>query len=94
MPRQIDQEAIDKAKVLDLNAPPTTSIPYQPFPKMVYKHPKDKTQEHKYKVVYNEQELAEALKAGWRKDGHVPVAPPVLDEDLYEGPEETPKGKK
>lgn len=37
--------------------------------------------EHKIKVVENEKEFAQALKAGWSKDPYVPQAP-AMDEEV------------
>lgn len=77
--QQVDQEAIDKAKILDIAKPPMKTVPHQEFPKMVYKHPKDKAQEHKTRIVADAAELAAALKAGWLQKPHIPAAPPEAD---------------
>lgn len=81
MARVIDQDALDSPnlKILDINNPPTKDVPYQPFPKMIYLHPKDKTKEHKFHVVHSDEELEAAMKKGYRKQPHIPEAPP---EDL------------
>lgn len=86
MPYAIDEEKLNSPnmKMLDINNPPLKQIPYQPFPKMVYLHPKDKTKEHKFKVVQDQHELDQALKQGWRTQGHVPVAPVIDDSDEFE----------
>ena len=70
---QINEEALNSLKVLDINNPPTKPLGYMPFPKVVYMHPKDKTQYHRAKKVHDEKELQAALKQGWRKEPHVPV---------------------
>jgi len=53
MPQAIDQEALDSPnlKILDINKPPSKSIPYEEFPRMVFLHPKDKTKEHRTLTV-------------------------------------------
>jgi hypothetical protein len=92
MPKAIDQAKLNDLKILDISNPPTMEIPRLEFPKMVYLHPKDKTQEHKYKVVDNDEELTAALKLGYQKKPHVAVAPvEVVDEGEYEVPAEAPK---
>jgi hypothetical protein len=91
MPYEIDQEALDSPnlKILDINKPPVKSVAYQPFPKMVYLHPKDKSKEHRGKVVQDADELEAALAQGYKLKPHVPVAPV---EDLSENFEaETPE---
>lgn len=77
MPRVIDQEALDSPnlKILDINNPPTKQVPYEAFPKMVYLHPKDKTKEHRTKVVQTPDELEEHETKGWKKNPHIPVEP-------------------
>ncbi len=76
MPFEVDQEALESPnmKVLDINKPPTKSIAYQPYPKMVYLHPKDKTQEHRAKTVHTPEELDAAQKQGWKTTPHIPEA--------------------
>jgi hypothetical protein len=83
MPYEIDQEALDSPnlKILDINKPPVKSVAYQSFPKMVYLHPKDKSKEHRGKVVQDADELEAALAQGYKLKPHVPVAPV---EDLSE----------
>jgi hypothetical protein len=83
MPYEIDQEAVDSPnlKILDINKPPVKSVAYQSFPKMVYLHPKDKSKEHRGKVVQDADELEAALAQGYKLKPHVPVAPV---EDLSE----------
>jgi hypothetical protein len=91
MPYEIDQEALDSPnlKILDINKPPVKSVAYQPFPKMVYLHPKDKSKEHRGKVVQDADELEAALAQGYKLKPHIPVAPV---EDLSENFEaETPE---
>jgi hypothetical protein len=91
MPYEIDQEALDSPnlKILDINKPPVKSVAYQSFPKMVYLHPKDKSKEHRGKVVQDADELEAALAQGYKLKPHVPVAPV---EDLSENFEaETPE---
>ncbi len=81
MPFAIDQEALESPnmKVLDINKPPVKSISHQPYPKMVYLHPVDKTREHRFKTVANPQELDAATKEGWRIHPHVPTAAPDIE---------------
>lgn len=81
MPRAIDHEAFDELKVLDINNPPTKNIPHEPFPKMVYLHPKDKTKDHRFKTVYTPSEFEAAQKEGWKTQPHMPE---VVAEDLSE----------
>ena len=71
---QIDEEVMKDLKILDINKPPVKDIPYMPFPKVVYMHPKDKSQYHRAKKVHDEKELQAALKQGWRKEPHIPVS--------------------
>lgn len=77
MPRAIDTEALESPnmKVLDINNPPTKNIPHQAYPKMVYLHPKDKTKEHKYKVVHTSEEHETAEKQGYKTKPHIPAEP-------------------
>ena len=90
MPYAIDEDKLNAPdlKVLDLAHPPMKQIAFQPFPQMIYLHPKDKTQEHRTKIVENKAELDRWLAIGWRENPHIPQAPP---EDLsgfeveYEG---------
>ncbi len=90
MPRKIDQEALESPnmKILDINNPPTMQMPYEPYPKMVYLHPKDKTKEHRYKVVQNAPELEAAQKQGWKNVPHIPEEAPedlsAFDVEEYE----------
>jgi hypothetical protein len=44
------------------------------FPKMLYKHPVDKTQEHKTLIVNNPDEEADALANCHRYEPHIPVS--------------------
>lgn len=76
MPKAIDQESLESpnTKVLDINNPPTKNIAHEHYPKMVYLHPKNKTQEHKFKVVHTAEEHETAEKEGWKTKPHVPVA--------------------
>ena len=87
MPFQLDQEALDSPnmKILDINKPPTKSIGYQAFPQMLYLHPKDKSKEHRTTVVQSAEEMNEAMDIGWRKEPHVPIAPPEELSKNYEG---------
>ncbi len=52
------------------------------YPKMVYLHPVDKTQEHKAIVVKNAVEHAAAEKDGYKVEPHNPVTP---EDTAYEG---------
>lgn len=90
MPRAIDTEALESPnmQVLDINNPPTKSIPYEAFPKMVYLHPKDKSKEHRTLIVNNEHELDTATEQGYKLKPHMPVAPV---EDLSEHFESEPQ---
>lgn len=74
MPFEIDQEALESPnmKVLDINKPPVKSIAYQPYPKMVYLHPKDKTKEHRTKIVLTPEELDTAMNQGYKTAPHIP----------------------
>jgi len=83
MPRTIDQEAIESPtmQILDINNPPTKAIGYEPFPKMLYLHPKDKTKEHRTMTVNNSAELDAAEKIGWKTKPHNPE---TVVEDLSE----------
>ena len=73
MPFAIDEAAINDSnlKVMDILNPPTKAIAFQEFPKMLYLHPKDKTQEHRTRVVQNVTEQEAALAQGWRIQPHI-----------------------
>lgn len=43
------------------------------YPKMLYKHPADESQEHSFITVNNEDEELEAGDKGYQTDPHVPV---------------------
>lgn len=77
MPYAIDEERLNSPnnKVMDINQPPMKSIPHEKFPKAIYLHPKDKTKEHKSKIVKNDAELEAAMKQGWKLNPHVPQEP-------------------
>ena len=79
MPYVIDEEKINAPDmtIMDPAKPPLKQIPYQPFPKMVYLHPKDKTKEHRSIIVQNQGELDNAQKQGFRLEPHVPELGPV-----------------
>ena len=91
MPYQIDQEAIDSPSLtmLDIGKPPTKSIAYQAYPKMIYLHPKDKTNEHRIKIVENVEELEAAEAQGWKTQPHIPEAKPE-DLSAFETPRRGP----
>lgn len=99
MPFAIDQEALESPsmKVLDINKPPSKNIAHQPYPKMVYLHPKDKTKEHRTKIVHTPEELDAAEKQGYKAKPHIPEA--VVEdlsvdfeaEPLTRGPGRPPK---
>ena len=76
MPYELDQEALDSPnlKILDINKPPVKAMPHQAFPAMVYLHPKDKTKEHRTKIVNTPEEKEAAIEQGWRVQPHIPVA--------------------
>lgn len=78
MPFAIDEEALNSPSLtqLDIAKPPTKNIPYAAFPKLVYLHPKDKTADHKIKVVEDADELDAAEAQGWQTKPHVPAAKP------------------
>lgn len=100
MPFEVDTEAMEKAKILDIGKPPLRSIPHMEFPKCIYKHPKDKFKTVRVKdergVVVEEYKeptthltkivntKAELDKA--LKDGWVkePYIPADLPDELYE----------
>lgn len=46
----------------------------QEYPKMLYKHPKDKADEHTYVTVHNEDEHKQANKNGFQEKPHVSTA--------------------
>lgn len=81
MAKALDQEKLDSAdlKILDINNPPVKDIPYQAYPKMLYLHPKDKTQEHRHMVVQNSADHDAAEAKGWKPKPHIPVE---VEEDL------------
>jgi len=41
MPFEVDTEALDKAKVLDISKPPLRQIPHLEYPKVIYLWPKE-----------------------------------------------------
>lgn len=59
----------------------------QEFPKMLYLHPVDKTQEHRTFVVNSAYEQENAMAEGFKLEPHVPVAPAneQFEEIAYEG---------
>lgn len=81
MPRTIDEEALSSPnmQILDLGNPPTKAIPYAAFPKAIYLHPKDKSKQHRTKVVHSEEELEAAEEKGWKTKPHIPIQ---VEEDL------------
>lgn len=91
MPFAIDQEALDSPslKILDINKPPTRNVPHQEYPKMVYLHPKEKTKEHRTKIVKDAEELEDAEAKGWKAKPHIPVA--VVEDLSVEFEAETPE---
>jgi hypothetical protein len=91
MPKQIDTDRMSELKVLDISNPPVKEIPHQAFPKMVYLHPKDKTKEHKFKVVQSQEELDAHAKQGWKTKPHIPEVPVVPETDEFAGYEVAPK---
>jgi len=96
MPYALDEDALNSAdmKVLDISRPPTKQIPTYEFPRMVYLHPKDKTREHRTKIVHDKDEQESAAKQGWRPEPHIPQAAPdaELEEFEYESSEEVKRG--
>ncbi len=77
MPFAIDEERLASPDMqqLDINNPPRKQIAHQEFPRMVYLHPKDKTKEHRTKVVNDAAEQKEAESKGWKSEPHIPVEP-------------------
>ena len=60
----------------------TADLPaHDEYPKIVYLHPVDKTQEHKYMVVNNPTEHADAEKNGYQAKPHIPV---TAEDTAYE----------
>ena len=92
MPFAIDDAAINDSnlKVMDILKPPTKSIPFQEFPKMLYLHPKDKTKEHRTRVVQNVTEQEAALAQGWRIQPHIQqeAQAPLSDDFQVDMPEQ------
>lgn len=52
-----------KVTEFDLNRPPQDPIAFRPFPRLLYNH-----ETHKEKPVADEEQLAKALKEGWKKE--------------------------
>jgi hypothetical protein len=95
MPYEIDQEALESPniKILDLGKPPLKTIPFQAYPKMVYLHPKDKTKEHRAKIVNSPEELEAAERQGYKVKPHIPVdALEDLSEEFEAEPLEARRG--
>lgn len=85
MPQEIDEEKLAAATTLDMSKPPVRQIEKREFPKMVFLHPKDKSKEHRTRIVQDDVELQQALKEGWRRSGHVPVIEqPEIDQTEYD----------
>lgn len=55
----------------------------QEYPKMLYLHPVDKTQEHRIFVVNNAYEQENAMAEGFKTQPHIPVVP--ADEEFEQG---------
>lgn len=47
-------------------------VPKQEFPKMLYLHPADKTQEHKFIIVNTEGEMDAATDKGYKVEPYIP----------------------
>lgn len=77
MPYEIDTDKLNdpSLQILDIGKPPVRQMQYQAYPKMVYLHPKDKTKQHRTKVVEDEAELDTAERQGWKAKPHIPVEP-------------------
>jgi len=58
--------------------------PIQEFPKMLYAHPVDKTQEHKTLIVNTPEEKDAAIGNGWKEEPHIPVSPEEYETTAYE----------
>jgi hypothetical protein len=58
--------------------------PIQEFPKMLYAHPVDKTQEHKTIIVNSPEEKAAAISNGYKEEPHVPVSPEEYETTVYD----------
>lgn len=93
MPFAIDEEALNSPSLtqLDIAKPPTKSIPYQAYPKLVYLHPKDKTKEHEFLQVNNEDELDAAQKQGYQLKPHIQQTAP-RDMSAFETGEPVKRG--
>lgn len=94
MAKTVDEEAIAKATSMDLSKPPVKEIGYLEYPRMVYKHPKDKTQEHRTHIVNSKAEFEAAMDQGYLKSPHIPEAPADEDDVETVEVEKKPKGKK
>lgn len=90
---QHDASNKNENKEFDLNNPPRTQYIHQPWPVTVYHHTKRAN-----RIVANQAELAEALKAGWQKEPYpaeVVSTDPELDEEtLIEIEKLKAKGRK
>ena len=58
--------------------------PIQEFPKMLYAHPVDKTQEHKTLIVNTPEEKDAAMGNGWKEEPHIPVVSEEYETAEYE----------
>lgn len=104
MPPQLTNDEIEKMRALvadqdarsggnvpkefDINNPPRAPYVHQDFPRVVYHHKK-----RVHKTVQNEEELAEAVKLGFQKEGFPPVVEQP-DDDEPEPAEKPTKGRK
>lgn len=80
MPFEIDEDAMKEKKTVDIDKIPVKQIPFMEFPKVLYLHPKDKSLEHRSKVVKDAEEQKAALAQGWREKPHIPVVEEAVED--------------
>lgn len=81
MQQTVDTDRLGGLTSLDLSRPPMKEIGLIEYPRMVYKHPKDKTKEHKIRVCETKSELDQALKEGYNLKPHVPQPAAESEDD-------------
>lgn len=91
MAKALDEDKLNSAdlKILDINNPPVKDIPYQAYPKALYLHPKDKTKEHRVKIVQDAEEHEASEKQGYKTNPHIPVEPVEDLSDEFEAEPQT-----